>query len=264
MSEAVSLHGVMKNYGKHEVLKDVNFTVEKGDVFGIIGKNGCGKTTMFKIILGLSEYQQGMVKINDSEDLSSGRSKMGFFIGANFFPYMSARENLKYHCDLKNIKDKSEVDRVLEIVGLAEAKGPYQSYSLGMKQRLGIAKAILGNPEILILDEPTNGLDPQGIIDVRELIRKFNEEFGMTVIVSSHMLGELQNTCHKFGIVHDGQIAKVITQEDLLKTNTLIKISDEDKEKARQVLVDAGINVVSLEKEQLNLEDFYFETIKGE
>ena len=133
-----------------------------------------------------------------------------------------------------------------------------------MKQRLGIANAILGNPEILILDEPTNGLDPQGIADIRKLIQRLNEEYGMTVIVSSHILGELQNTAHRFGIVDNGTVPKVVTQEELVTEQNVVRISVDDLNKAKEVLAAAGINVQSESKETLSLEDFYFGIVGGE
>ncbi len=174
----ISLNRISKSYGKHKVLEDVTMDIYKGDIFGLIGKNGAGKTTMFKVILGLSEFEQGELKIGDEGDsLEEGRKKIGFLIGSNFFPYMNARQNLKYSCRMQGIKEKSEIDRVLKIVGLDGVKKKFRQYSLGMKQRLGIANAILGNPEILILDEPTNGLDPQGIADIHKLVQKLNEEY---------------------------------------------------------------------------------------
>ena len=135
-----------------------------------------------------------------------------------------------------------------------------------MKQRLGIANALLGNPEILILDEPTNGLDPQGIADVRHMIRRFRDELGMTVIVSSHILGELENTAERFGIVHEGVIAKEITQEDLSIKRPEIELSVpmKDLEKARQLLAQNGITILKEGKEKVTLEDYYFELIGGE
>lgn len=185
----ISLNRISKSYGKHKVLEDVTVDIYKGDIFGLIGKNGAGKTTMFKVILGLLEFEQGELKIDDEGDsLEEGRKKIGFLIGSNFFPYMNARQNLQYSCRMQGIKEKSEIDRVLKIVGLDGVKKKFRQYSLGMKQRLGIANAILGNPEILILDEPTNGLDPQGIADIRKLVQKLNEEYGMTVVISSHIL----------------------------------------------------------------------------
>ena len=261
----ISLKGINKSYGKHKVLENVDMDINKGDIFGLIGKNGAGKTTLFKIILGLSEAQSGTLKIGEEgESLAQGRKKIGFLIGTNFFAYMNAKQNLQYYCRMKGIKDKSEIDRVLKIVGLDGVKKKFRQYSLGMKQRLGIANALLGNPEILILDEPTNGLDPQGIADIRKLIQKLNEEYGMTVIVSSHILGELQNTAHRFGIVDNGTVPKVITQEELVTEQNVVRISVDDLDKAREVLTAAGINVQSESKETLSLEDFYFGIVGGE
>ena len=174
MSDAViKLENVKKSYGSHEVLKGVNMQVNRGDIYGLIGRNGAGKTTIFKMILGLSEMNAGTVSIMGStnkQTLLKNRSRVGFLVGTRFYSYLNARRNLEYYATVKGIADreqKKEIDRVLEIVGLQGVKKPVKSYSLGMQQRLGIANAILGNPELLILDEPTNGLDPQGIADVR-------------------------------------------------------------------------------------------------
>lgn len=260
----IGLNGVKKSYGKHEVLRNITMDVYKGDIFGLIGKNGSGKTTLFKVILGLTEYQGGKICIgNDPKDPMAGRKHTGFFIGTNFFGYMNARQNLEYYREMKNIKDPSEVDRVLKIVGLDQAKGKVKGFSLGMKQRLGIANAILGNPELLILDEPTNGLDPQGIADIRMLIQRLNEEYGMTVIVSSHILGELQHTAHRFGIINEGTVARVITQEDLQIRDRFIRLEVDDAQRAKEVLAAAGIQIRGEAHETRSLEDYYFELLGG-
>lgn len=261
----IRLEHVNKSYGKHQVLRDVSLDIQKGDIFGIVGKNGAGKTTIFKIILGLSDFESGKLWIGEEGDsLEKGRRRIGFLIGTNFFPYMTGRQNLEYYRELKGIRDKKEVDRVLQIAGLDQAKGPFRNYSLGMKQRLGIANAILGNPEILILDEPTNGLDPQGIADVRELIQKLNREYGMTVVVSSHILGELQNTAHRFGILSEGRVAKVITSEDLISDHKSVRIRVDDLDKAREALQAAGVEILGEEMESLSLEEFYFGVMNEE
>ena len=266
MSEAViTLEGIRKSYGKHRVLLGVDMQINRGDIYGLIGKNGSGKTTLFKIILGLSDYQAGKLSIGkEGTPLSEGRRRIGFFIGGNFFGYMNARENLEYYRALKKIKDKNEVERVLKIVEMDKAKGTYGEYSMGMKQRLGIANAILGNPEILILDEPVNGLDPQGIVDVRNLIQRLNTEYGMTIIVSSHILSELQHTAHRFGIVNNGVIAKVVTQEELAATKQIVKISVNDLENAIKALGAAGVEILGQSDDTASLEDYYFDLIKGD
>lgn len=271
MSEAVlELKDVKKYYGKHKVLQGVNMTVNKGDIYGLVGKNGAGKTTLFKVVLGLSALNGGKVSIfgaKNERGNNKNRNRIGFFVGANFYGYLNARDNLEYFRRLKGIKDKSEVDRVLELVGLTTkaAKSPASMYSLGMKQRLGIANAMLGNPELLIFDEPTNGLDPQGIKDVRNMIQKVNEEYGSTIIVSSHILGELEHTAHRFGIVHEGVLMKELTQEEMRTQGriTNIQVSDADVEKALQLLQQGGINVKGTDRATSSLEDFYFGLIGG-
>lgn len=265
MSEAmISLRKINKSYGKHQVLQGVDLTINKGDIYGLVGKNGAGKTTIFKVILGLSEYQEGELEIlGNKESAIEGRKKIGFLVGSNFFSYMTGRQNLEYYRILKGIKDKNEVDRVLKIVGLDTTKSKYSKYSMGMKQRLGIANALLGNPEVLILDEPTNGLDPQGIADVRKLVQRFNEEYGMTVIISSHILGELQHTAHRFGIINGGSVAKEISAEDLLAEEKSVRISVSDLERAKEALKSAGIEILNEVQETRSLEDYYFDLVGG-
>ncbi len=271
MSEAViELRGLQKSYGKHHVLKGVDMQVNKGDIYGLIGKNGSGKTTLFKMILGLSAYDGGTVSVfggkNDAENAAQ-RKRIGFFVGANFFGYLSGRANLEYYRRLKGIDDRKEIDRVLALVGLdakAAAK-PAKGYSLGMKQRLGLANALLGNPELLILDEPTNGLDPQGIHDIRTLITRLGEQ-GKTIIVSSHILSELENTAQRFGIVNDGVIVRELGRGDLTTQSaiTSIQVKDEDAQKAAAILMQNGIAVQGVSKASTSLEDFYFSMVGGE
>lgn len=270
MSETiVKLEHVVKNYGNHSVLKDVNMQVNKGDIYGLVGRNGAGKTTIFKMILGLSERNSGVVSIAGStteKELYRNRSKVGFLVGTKFYGYMNARDNLKYYATVKGIPDrqvKAEIDRVLKIVGLDGVRTPFKGYSLGMQQRLGIANAILGSPELLILDEPTNGLDPQGIADIRNLIKKFAAEFGMTVIVSSHILGELEHTADRFGFVNEGTILREITQEDLMEKQASVEISVDDLDKARKLLTEGGVKITREIHEKSTLEDFYFSLIGG-
>ncbi|MBR0413707.1 MAG: ABC transporter ATP-binding protein [Clostridia bacterium] len=272
MSEAfIQLKGIAKSYGKNEVLKGVDMTVNQGDIYGLIGKNGSGKTTLFKVILGLSPYQAGEMSLfgaaNEAQNRAN-RKRIGFFIGANFFGYLSGRENLDYYRRVKGIRDKSEIDRVLGIVGLDEkqAKSPAARYSLGQKQRLGIANALLGKPELLIFDEPTNGLDPQGIHDIRTLIQKINAEEGTTIIVSSHILSELEHTAHRFGIVHDGVIKREITREEMNRRNKTVRIdiADSNSDKAKAVLEQNGIEVYNIARKDSSLEEFYFELVGGE
>ena len=272
MGESViKIDNLVKSYGQHEVLKGINMSVNKGDIYGVIGKNGAGKTTLFKVILGLSPSNSGNMSIlgaGNEKDNNVNRARIGFFVGVNFYNYLSGAENLHYYRRMKGIKEKDEVERVLEIVGLNSdaAKIPVKKYSLGMKQRLGIANALLGNPEILIFDEPTNGLDPQGIMDVRNMIQKINEEEGTTIIVSSHILSELQNTAHRFGMLYNGVVIKELDQEDLrVRANvTSINVADDDLDKAMDALKAAGVDVKGTEQAMNSLENYYFSLIGGE
>lgn len=266
MSDAViTLKNIKKSYGKTEVLRDVDLEVNRGDIYGLIGRNGSGKSTMFKIILGLTEFTSGEVHIGDAGDTpEEGRAKTGFFIGQNFFSYLSARQNLEYYRRLKKIRDRHEVDRVLKLVELDNTgRKKVRGFSMGMRQRLGIANALLGNPEIIILDEPTNGLDPQGIADIRNLVKKINAEYGTTVIISSHILSELQNTANRFGILNEGVIAKVLTDEDLKVANNYVRISVDDAPRARQVLEENGIRIFNESSDTMSLEDYYFNLVGG-
>ena len=267
MSEAVlALEGLKKNYGKNQVLKGVDMHVNRGDIYGLIGKNGAGKTTLFKAVLGLSNYDGGKMSIlgaKNARENFQNRRKIGFFVGPSFYGYMNARQNLHYFRRLKGVKDKNEVDRVLEIVGLKDEKKPFKNFSLGMTQRLGIGNAILGNPDILILDEPTNGLDPQGIADVRHMVQRFRDEFGMTVIVSSHILGELEHTADRFGIVNGGVVVREITQEDLKEKQASVEIAVDDLPKAKEILTANNIRIIREIEEKSTLEDYYFRLVGG-
>lgn len=264
MSESIiKLNHIVKNYGSKAVLKDVSLDIHKGDIYGLVGKNGAGKSTMFKVLLGLSDYQGGTIELEGNEmDLNKARHRIGFLIGNNFFGYMTAKQNLKYFARMKGIKHPNqEVKRVLALVGLEGVNTKAARFSLGMKQRLGIANALLGNPDILILDEPTNGLDPQGIMDIRNLVKKLNQELGMTIIISSHILGELQNTANRFGILNNGSVVKELAEEDLQATDNVIRLSVKDKEKAKALLERSGIPVLEEKMESQSLEEYYFSVV---
>ena len=264
--DMISLRGIQKSYGSHQVLKNVDLTVRQGEIYGLIGKNGAGKTTIFKIILGLTEFENGQLTIagkSTKADLESGRKKIGFFIGKNFFDYLTAEENLEYYRQMKGIRDKGETERVLKLVGLDGASAKFGSFSMGMKQRLGIANAMLGNPEILILDEPVNGLDPQGIADIRNLLTEMNRDRGTTIIVSSHILAELEHTATRFGIIDQGCMLREITREDLRVPNDTIQLRLSDRAKAKRILAENGISVLQESSEYKSLEDYYFELVGG-
>ncbi|MBR2543231.1 ATP-binding cassette domain-containing protein [Candidatus Saccharibacteria bacterium] len=261
----IKLHKVNKRYGKFRALADVSLDVKKGDIYGLVGKNGAGKTTIFKAILGLVRYS-GEISIAGSKnsfEFLKNRRKIGFFIDSGFFNNLSARENLRYYCRLLGVKNqKAEIQRVLEVVGLEKVRKRYKSFSMGMKQRLGIARAILGNPEILIFDEPANGLDPQGIADIRALMKKLNKD-GKTILISSHILGELEHTATRFGIIDEGKVLKELQKNDLKSSTNYVKLKINDLAKAKTALKKAGIKVFGEGLDATSLEDYYFELIGG-
>lgn len=264
--DMISLRHIHKKYGAQLVLEDVNLTVRQGEIYGLVGKNGAGKTTIFKIILGLTEFEKGQLSIAGSHAKSAllqNRKKIGFLIGKNFFDYLTAKENLEYYRRLKGIRDKREVDRVLQLVGLQDTAARFGSFSMGMKQRLGIANAMLGFPEILILDEPVNGLDPQGIADIRNLIVQLNQAYGTTVIISSHILAELEHTATRFGMIDHGRVLREITHQDLKVRSNAIQLRVEDYERAKHLLEQNHIPVLQQSSEYQSLEDYYFELVGG-
>jgi ABC-2 type transport system ATP-binding protein len=215
---AVELTALSKSYGSHEALRQIDAVIETGEIFGLVGRNGAGKTTLMKLILGLSQPTSGTIAINGSTNptqLNRERRSIGYLVGQSYFGSMSATDNLKYFCKLKGISPRGEVSRVLKLVGLEGVKTPLKGYSMGMKQRFGIANALLGSPSLIILDEPINGLDPQGIAEMRDLFKHLNENEGITIIISSHLLSELALTATSFGVIHDGQMVATLTHSQL-------------------------------------------------
>lgn len=206
MELVLQTNGLTKKYGKQITINKVNLNIERGEIYGLIGKNGAGKTTIMKIVCGLIYQDQGDIKLFESSNLEKSRKRMGCIIEQpSFYPGMTARENLIYYDKLLGLTDYGNVDQVLSLVGLQNAgKKKTKAFSLGMKQRLSIAISLLGNPDFLILDEPINGLDPSGIKEVRELLLKLNSENEITILISSHILGELAKIATKYGIIDKG------------------------------------------------------------
>lgn len=217
MSEYIlQVHNIQKKYGGHTILNDVSLCLEKGEIYGLIGKNGSGKTTLFRILTGLVQEYGGTVSVNG---LNNRKSKISAVINSpSLFLNMSAFENMKAQSYLLGIKDNNKIRHVLKMVGLPEKnKKPAKNFSLGMTQRLKLGLALLENPDILILDEPANGLDPDGIAELRELIIHLNRSHGITILVSSHILSELGQTATRLGILHDGKIVKELSDRDILQ-----------------------------------------------
>ena len=220
MEGVITAKGLCKSYKNVSVLKDVSINVKEGEIYGLVGKNGAGKTTIMKILLGLVPRTSGEISLlgaSSESELRVRRSEIGSMIETpSFYPYMSARDNLNYYRIQRGIKDKSCIDKALRLVGLDDT-GPkkFRDFSLGMKQRLGLALATLHSPKLLILDEPINGLDPEGIIEVRDLIRELNQKSGTTVLISSHILGELSQLAGKFGFIDKGRMIKEADIEEI-------------------------------------------------
>ena len=206
-----------KRYGHRAVVENLSMTIHQGDIYGFIGKNGAGKTTLIRMVTGLAAPSDGSIQLFGSGSLLEGRRRIGTVIEAPaFYPGMTARENIVAFSKLQGLHDFSHTEDLLELVGLTHTgKKKCRNFSLGMKQRLAIAIALIGDPELLILDEPTNGLDPEGMKEVRDLILKLNQEKGITVLVSSHILGELSKFATRYGIIHHGKLIEEFTEEDL-------------------------------------------------
>ena len=226
-----------KSYGRFNALEDVNMTIRKGQIYGFIGQNGAGKTTLIRIITGLASKTRGSLELfgeSQEKKIELARRRMGCIADSPaFYPEKSAYSNLELDRIQKGIPGKQCIEKALHMVGLTDAANKrVGSYSLGMKQRLGIAMALLGEPELLILDEPINGLDPIGIVEVREMFKRLNTEYGVTILISSHILSELYQLANCYGIIHRGKLIEQITAEELsnrCKKFLYIKVNDAAK-----------------------------------
>lgn len=207
----IETNQLTKRYGKFTALDNVSIQVRQGEIYGLIGKNGAGKSTLLKIIMDLSNQTSGDKKIFGEEDidqLEKLHKNIGFMMQPHFFKYLTARQNLEYYRKIKGIADKSEIDRVLKLVELDQVTKKFGKFSMGMKQRLNIANALMGSPDLIIMDEPINGLDPQGISAFRDICLKLKSEYGITFVISSHILGELGLMATRFGFIHNGKLVE--------------------------------------------------------
>ncbi|AGX41644.1 ABC transporter ATP-binding protein [Clostridium saccharobutylicum] len=239
MRLVLKTNGLTKKYGKQIAVNNVNLNIEKGDIYGLIGKNGAGKTTIMKIVCGLIYQSQGDIQLFESSNLERSRKRMGCVIEQPaLYPGMTARENLIYYDKLLGITDYGNVDEVLSLVGLQNTgKKKTKAFSIGMKQRLSIAISLLGNPDFLILDEPINGLDPSGIKEVRELLLKLNRENEITILISSHILGELAKIATKYGIIENGVLVDEFAAVELEKRcKKCLSLVVNDSEKAAYII----------------------------
>lgn len=233
---------ISKKYGATYALENVSIEIKRGQIYGLIGLNGAGKTTFMRAVTGLVTLSGGEVELfgqTGERELRRGRRRIGQIIETPaIYPNMSAEQNLELQCILGGVPDKDAVKKTLEIVGLTgTGKKKSKNFSLGMKQRLALAMALINNPEFLILDEPSNGLDPKGIIEIRELMRHLAQDRGLTLLVSSHLLDELAQVATHYGIIHEGRIVNQLSAEELaLKTKQHIRIITKDSARAMALL----------------------------
>ncbi|CUO55605.1 MULTISPECIES: ATP-binding cassette domain-containing protein [Clostridium] len=247
----LKIYNITKKYGEQLAVDNVNMTIKKGDIYGFIGQNGAGKTTLIRLITGLIHKSGGEIELlgaNEENELNKARTMVGSLIETpSFYTNMTARENLEVSRLVRNIPGKKCIDEVLELVGLKDVeKKKVKNFSLGMRQRLGIANALMGNPKLLILDEPINGLDPMGIVEIRELLKKINKEKDMTILISSHILSELSELATTYGIISNGKLIEEITAKQL-------------SEKCRQYIdlrVDDTARAVILLERELGISDY--------
>ncbi|MEG0843020.1 MAG: ATP-binding cassette domain-containing protein [Romboutsia sp.] len=231
-----------KIYGKQTVNQDISLTIKKGEIYGLVGQNGAGKTTLIRMITGLIYESNGSIELfgkSSPNELDKARTMIGSLIEMPaFYGDMTANENLEVSRLVRNIAGEKCIDEVLELVGLENVgKKKVKNFSLGMKQRLGIANALLGNPRLLILDEPINGLDPMGIVEIRELLKKVNREKDVTILISSHILSELSEIATCYGFIDKGQLIQEISSKDLEeKCKQYIEIKVDDTSRTTTIL----------------------------
>lgn len=293
-------NNLTKKYKDFTALNNVNITINKGDIYGLIGRNGAGKTTLMKVITTLTNKTNGEFYLFDKgdSDLTETKRRIGCLIeNPAFFENLTAYQNLKYYAIQKGIVDYSQIDKVLDLVKLSDSKKKkFKTFSLGMKQRLGIAFAMLDNPDFVILDEPINGLDPIGISELRETLKKLNEESNITMLISSHILSELYLLANRFCFIEKGKIIKELSKEELdvecsraivIKTNNVketclilekelntknYKVIDKHEVRLYDYLDNSGkvnkelakndIDVISIYESGISLEDYFKSIVK--
>lgn len=244
MSYILQTSRLTKTIGGKELVRDVDIHVKKGEIYGFLGPNGAGKTTVMKMIMNLWKPTMGSIEIF-GKPLTPQSYEVMRRIGSiiefpTFYEHMTGYENLRMHCEYMGFYQHGSVETALEMLDLtAAAKTPVKNYSLGMKERLGIARAILCKPELLILDEPTNGLDPAGMKQIRELLRMLSAEQGTTIVVSSHILSEIESMADTIGIIHQGRMKKEIGLKEIEEMSlAYIELAVENPERAAYVLAD--------------------------
>ncbi|MBU3199068.1 ABC transporter ATP-binding protein [Clostridium estertheticum] len=252
MNEVLKVDNLKKIIGKRTIVSEISFELKKGEIFGFLGPNGAGKSTTIKMIVGLSKITEGSIYVGGcsvKDDFKGAMRNIGCIVeNPDMYKYMSGMDNLKIFAKIYEGVDESRINEVVKIVDLERAiNDKVKTYSLGMKQRLGIAQALLHSPKLLILDEPTNGLDPAGIKAMRVLLRKLASDTGLTVLVSSHILSEMQQMCDRVGIINKGKIITIKSVEELLNMTkeddkTIIVLESDDNDRAVSLLTSININ----------------------
>ena len=248
-----------KHYGHHKAVDNVNMHIKKGAIYGFIGRNGAGKTTCLKMISGLSKPTYGEIEMFGyrGKELEKVRTRIGCLIEApGLYGNMTAYENLNIKCKLLGIKQKGYIEDILDIIGLNNVeKKKTKHFSLGMKQRLGIGLALIGEPDLLILDEPINGLDPQGIAEIRDTIQRLQKERNMTICIASHILEELSKIATDYGIIHNGSLLQELTRDELMRRcSERMEITLEHPRQAVPILDSMGfVNYQIVDKEHIHV-----------
>ncbi|AEI46345.1 ABC transporter ATP-binding protein [Paenibacillus mucilaginosus] len=300
MSEiTLAVRGLRKVIGGREIIRGIDLELRRGEVFGFLGPNGAGKTTTIRMLVGLIRPTAGTIEVcgyDVDKQFPQAMSNLGCIVeNPELYGYLSGWSNLQYFARMMDGVDEARIREVVELVGLsARIHDKVKTYSLGMRQRVGIAQALLGRPKVLILDEPTNGLDPSGIREMREFIRFLAEKEGLTVFVSSHLLGEIQQLCDRVAIISKGEVVRVDAVHTLLSRQERVLWKLSSPEKGRQVLegltpdverqeeyvvtpyqegeigrwnralVEAGVDVLEMNRKLQSLEDLFLELTGGQ
>lgn len=247
MNYILTTENLTKTYGKKDAAKDINIHIREGEIYGLIGRNGAGKTTVMRMISGLSRPTSGSYKIHGEH-----KNGVGVLIESpGIYKNMSAKENLRLKCIAMGCDSDEYIDELFKTVGLEDTgKKNAGSFSLGMRQRLGIALALVGDPKMIVLDEPINGLDPQGIVEVRQTLEKLKEEKGITIMISSHILDELGKLADSYGIIHQGELIDEFSNDSLSqRCGEYVSIKTDNNEKAIEIIKSRGFDDVSTDRD---------------
>lgn len=254
MEYIMTTQNLTKKYGEKAAAKDINIHIREGEIYGLIGRNGAGKTTIMRMLSGLSNPTEGSFSLfgKTGKDALKEMKNVGVLIEhPGLYPNMTAYENLRLKAIAMGCDNKKYIDEVLELIGLTGARDKKsKSFSLGMRQRLGIGLALIGDPKIIILDEPINGLDPQGIVEVRKMLEKLRDEKKITIMISSHILDELGKLADSYGIIHEGNLVDEFTTDELHeRCGRYIAINTDDNNSAIELIKSNGFDDVDIDED---------------